>query len=67
MSDPVNDKVRFFRTSDRLFRMNGEWFFASREGDLGPYQTRDCAEREAELYVERAIALGHAPLTVVSA
>ena len=41
-----NDKADqpYFR-SDRLFFMNGKWYFASREGDMGPYVTREYAER----------------------
>lgn len=37
----------YYRSDSRIFRMNGQWFFASREGDQGPY-TKEC-EANAEL------------------
>ena len=42
----------YYRSDSRLFRMNEEWFFASREGDQGPYRS----EGEANLELERHIA-----------
>ena len=47
-SDNDRDK-RYFRSSERLFRANEAWYFASREGDQGPYRT----EAEASLAMSR--------------
>jgi hypothetical protein len=33
----------YFR-SERIFCMNGSWYFSTREGDLGPYTGRTGAE-----------------------
>ena len=35
--------------SERMFCSNGQWFFASREGDMGPYTSK----LEAELHLNR--------------
>ena len=43
---------RYFRSAERLFRVNGGWFFASREGEQGPYQH----EGEADLAMSRYVA-----------
>lgn len=42
--------------SDRISAVNGQYFFATREGTLeGPYFTRVDAEREIHAYVERQL------------
>jgi hypothetical protein len=40
----------YFRSSTRVFNLNGSWYFATREGDQGPFVTRDRAEVEALRY-----------------
>jgi ATP-dependent RNA circularization protein (DNA/RNA ligase family) len=34
----------------RVFRLGGEWYFATRDGDIGPFRTREQAKREAEAH-----------------
>ncbi len=42
--------------SERVSAVNGQYFFATREGTLeGPYFTRVDAEREIALYVRRQL------------
>jgi hypothetical protein len=41
----------YFRTNDRFFQANGHWYFSAREGDIGPFRTRDQARREAKAYI----------------
>jgi hypothetical protein len=42
--------------SERVSAVNGQYFFATREGTLeGPYFTRVDAEREIAMYVRRQI------------
>ncbi|MGD8416080.1 MAG: DUF6316 family protein [Pseudomonadales bacterium] len=49
-SDP--DLVPTFdRTDQRVFQRGDQWFFSSREGDMGPYDSRGEAAAEAEAYV----------------
>jgi len=45
-SDPTDAKKRYFRSLDRVLNLNGAWYFAAREGELGPFPTRAAAERE---------------------
>ena len=51
---------QYFRSSDRIFCTNGEWFFETREDDHGPYPTREAAEYELSLYVKEMRALSAA-------
>ena len=32
----------------RVFRLGGQWYFSTREGDIGPFRTREQAKREAQ-------------------
>ncbi len=47
-TDP-QDK-HFFRASERLFCMNGEWYFQTREQDHGPFTRREAAEAAMSQY-----------------
>ena len=44
------DKKNFFRSPDRVFRMNAAWYFATREGDEGPFASEAQARMESERY-----------------
>lgn len=41
----------YFRTEDRLFQINDQWWFATREGDMGPYASRQAAQDELTAYM----------------
>ena len=41
----------FFRSGDRVFSLNGQWYFQTREHDHGPFANRTTAELELERYV----------------
>ena len=43
---------QFFRASSRVFCLNGEWYFQTREDDHGPFTRREAAEHALERYVE---------------
>lgn len=49
--DPVDLKNRFFRTNERFFQVNGRWYFSAREGEIGPFRSREQARLEARAYV----------------
>ncbi len=49
--DPKDSKKSFFRARDRLFKLSEAWYFGTREGDKGPFRTRDRAIREITQYV----------------
>lgn len=54
--DPSTLKKRFFRSNDRFFQINGQWYFSAREGDIGPFRNREQAKREAQAYVTARLA-----------
>ncbi|XOV84616.1 MAG: DUF6316 family protein [bacterium] len=54
-----NEKIRYFRTGNRFFYQNGSWWFSTREGEEGPFRSREQAEAGMARYVE-AIRAMHA-------
>ncbi len=58
-TDPANTTRRFFRSGERIFSTNGQWYFATREGECGPFPSKDVARQEVQRYlVERAALSG---------
>lgn len=51
------EKRAYFRSSERVIRVNGAWYFASREGDHGPYRSEAQAVIEAQRYVQECVEL----------
>lgn len=50
----IDPKPSTHYRSERVSSVNGQYYFATREGTLeGPYFTRDDAERQTDLYVDR--------------
>jgi hypothetical protein len=49
--DPTDNTKRYFRAGERVFLQNGAWYFAAREGDQGPYPTRDRALVEMQRFI----------------
>lgn len=50
IDDPQENSKRYFRSADRVFMVNGAWYFAAREGDQGPHSNREIACREMVRY-----------------
>ncbi len=48
--DDVSKKT-FFRTEERVFQMNGAWWFAERDGDNGPYRSRAVAQQALSQFI----------------
>jgi hypothetical protein len=46
-----DQKDKTYFRSERLFCMNGQWYFCTREGDYGPYASRNIAERALKRFV----------------
>lgn len=50
--------------ADRIFHQRNprsgevEWYFQAREGLIGPYKSRDIAEKMLKAFIERCIAAG---------
>lgn len=42
----------YFRAGDRVFCLNGNWYFQTREDDHGPFATREAAELDMQRYVD---------------
>jgi len=40
-----------FRTAERFFCQNGGWWFSTREGEEGPFDTREQAKAALERFV----------------
>jgi hypothetical protein len=51
-----HEEKTYFR-SDRLFSMNGQWYFSAREGDCGPYASREAARIALARFVNEKIEL----------
>lgn len=46
------DRTRsYFRSAERVFALNGQWFFGTREGEVGPFATREEALSEVARFV----------------
>jgi len=50
------DHKTYFR-SQRIFCTNGQWYFATREGERGPYGTRSRAEGALAMFVNEKVEL----------
>jgi hypothetical protein len=62
--DPA--KSTFFRSSNRVFSQNGEWFYQTREGDQGPFATREAAAADLERYVSQKASFDAIPYEAIS-
>ena len=51
-TDPEDEIRSYFRSDDRLLMMNGEWYFSTRDGEVGPFKNVHDATREIEQYVK---------------
>ena len=50
LEDPRDSDKRYFRSSDRLISQNGSWYFLTREGEQGPYSSREAAQDALEFF-----------------
>ena len=41
-----------FRAKDRVFQINDDWWFATRDGDRGPFASKQLAAEELANYVK---------------
>ena len=51
------DDKTYFR-SDRIYSMNGQWYFGAREGDCGPFPSREGAVAALAQFVNEVVELG---------
>ena len=50
-TDPESTTRSFFRSKERIFVLNGQWFYTTREGESGPFPSRETAIKEANRFV----------------
>jgi hypothetical protein len=50
VEDPRDSTKRYFRSNKRVFVLNGQWFYSTREGERGPFPTQKRAEEELERF-----------------
>ncbi len=60
MRNSDTNEGRLFRSGSRFYQLNGSWFYATREGEHGPFDTREDAETDARLYAGLHSHLEHA-------
>ena len=49
--------LRHFRTAERYFCQNGQWWYSTREGEEGPFPSREAAEFAMQRYVDSVNAM----------
>jgi len=54
-----HENKRYFRSPDRVFQINGDWYFATREGDQGPFASEAEVQREVERFICEKTELAH--------
>lgn len=50
-TDPKDTTRSYFRSTERVLSLNGQWFYATREGETGPFSTRAEAQSEVDRFV----------------
>jgi len=53
-TDPEDTTRSYFRSRERVFCLNGRWFYSTREGDLGPFRSK----QEALAYPDDDVVSG---------
>jgi len=56
-TDPKDSSRRYFRSADRIFSQDGQWYIAAREGEIGPFRSHQAATRAAARYVRECSEL----------
>ena len=51
-TDDSSISIRYFRAGDRFFRVEDQWFYATREGNEGPFASKELAERHMKNFVD---------------
>lgn len=50
-TDSPDTTRSYFRSAERIFSLNGHWFFGTREGEVGPFVSRQEALSEVARFV----------------
>jgi hypothetical protein len=57
MNRKDDKSTRTYFRSDRIFFMNGKWYFSSREGEQGPFASREYAEKMLARFITEKVEL----------
>ena len=55
-SSDCGGSAAVFRVASRIFRLNDAWYFSSREGEQGPFQSESVAKKELETYIKLLVS-----------
>lgn len=44
--------VRHFRAENRFFRVENQWFYSTREGQEGPFPSKEAAQRHLRSFLD---------------
>lgn len=47
-----SEKTTHFRAGDRMFCLNGDWYYQTREDDHGPFPSREAAQLDMRRYID---------------
>ena len=47
----LDQSIEYKRSEHRVFNRGGDWYFCSREGIMGPFETRGEATEQLDAYV----------------
>jgi len=47
----LDQSREYERTQPRVFSHGGDWYFSSREGEIGPFETQGQATEQLDAYV----------------
>lgn len=50
MRDTDRAPKTYFRTASRFYQQQDGWYYSTREGEHGPFDSREDAEADARLY-----------------
>ena len=50
--DDEKSNISHFRSAHRFFCQDGQWWFSTREGEEGPFNSREHAEATRDRYVD---------------
>ena len=65
LAEMATSPKQFFRASNRLFCLNGEWYFQASEDDHGPFTRREAAEQALERFTGERLSFEEAAEAII--
>ena len=57
MRESDEQQTKHFRTGSRFFCADGKWFYSTREGEVGPFNSREEAEEGLREFIDTQVLL----------